>query len=96
MIPTWFKQLNKLADCIRTFPASHLFWSATNFEPLYVPILFPYLDYRPFQLKSTLKMFKMGRRLSKMFQKDKVNGGGILLNFLQDIGKFLSMSKSLV
>ena len=91
MTPTWIKQLNKTANCISN-PPSHSFWPATNYEPLFVTILFPYLDYRPFQLKSTPKMLKMGRRLSKVFQEDKVDRGDFLLN----IGKLPSMSKSTV
>ena len=96
MISTWLKQLNKTADCIFTIQAAHSFWPSTNFEPLFVAILFPYLDYRPFQLKSTPKMFEMGRRLSKVFQEDRVDGGNLLLKVLLDIGKLPSMSKSMV
>ena len=51
MTPIWLKQINKAADCIFVIPACHSFWPATNFEPLYVAILFPYLDYMPFELK---------------------------------------------
>ena len=90
--PDWMKQLNKAADCTFTITATHPFWPAHNFEPLIVALLFPYLQHRPFQLRSTPKMFEMGRRLSKVFQEDKVDGGDILFKFLLDIGKLQTMS----
>ena len=96
MTPTWLKQINKAADCIFVIPACHPFWPATNFEPLYVAILFPYLDYRPFQLKGTPKMYEMGRKLSKVFQEVEVDGRNILRKFLLDIGNLPSMSPRMV
>ena len=96
MTPDWRKQLNKAADCIFTIPASHPFWPTHHFEPLVVAILFPYLNHRPFQLKSTPKMFEVGRRLSKMFHEDKVDGGNILFQLLLDIKKLSSMSQRMV
>ena len=41
-------------------------------------------------------MFEMGRRLSKMFQEDKMDGGDFLLKFLLDIRKISSMSPRVV
>ena len=96
MTPTWLKQLIKAADCIFTIPASHPFWPSTNYEPIYVVILFPYINHRPFQLRGTPKMFAMGRRLSKGFQDVEVDGGNILLKFLQDIRRLPSMSECMM
>ena len=96
MTPEWMKQLIKAADCTFTIQASHPFWPSHHFEPLIVAILFPYINHRPYQLKSTPKMFEMGRRLSKMFQEDKMDGGDLLLKFLLDIRQLPSMSKRMV
>ena len=71
MTPRWLKQLNKAADYIFTISPCHSFWSTNNFEPLYVALIFPYLEYRPFQLKQTPKFFQVGGRLSKVLQENK-------------------------
>ena len=96
MTPTWLKQLYKAADCIFTIPACHDFWPAKNFESLSVAILFPYLPYRPFQLKSTPKMLDMGRRLCKVFKEDKVDGRDILLKLLLEVGSYKSLPQRMV
>ena len=96
MTPIWRKQLNKAADCIFSIPASHSFWPAINHEPLIVALIFPYLPFRPFQLKGTPKMFYMGRKLSKMFQEDQVDTGDFLLKFLLEVRNFQTMPEGLV
>ena len=96
MTPIWLKQCNKAADCIFHIPASHPFWPSSKFEPLFVAILFPYIRHRPFQLKSTPKMFQMARYLCKVFQDNKLDGGSILRQFLLDIGNIPTMSRSMV
>ena len=96
MTPLWLKQLNKAGDCLFTITPCHPFWPSDNCEPLIVALLFPYLPYRPYQLKGTPKMFYMGRKLSKVFQEPKMDGGNLLLKFLLEIGKFSTMQESVV
>ena len=96
MTPTWLRQLIKAADCIFTVPASHPFWPSTNYEPVYVAILFSYINHRPFQLRGTPKMFEMGRRMSKLFQDVEVDRGDILFKCLQGIRRLPSMSECMV
>ena len=96
MTPTWLKQLHKCGDCIFSIPASHSFWPSTSFEPLIVAILFPYIPYRPFQLKTTYKMFYMGRRLSQVFKENQVDGGDILLKLLLEVRRYKTLSRSVV
>ena len=96
MTPLWLKQLNKAADCIFTISPVHPFWPTNCFESLTVAILFPYLSYRPYQLKGTPKMFYVGRRMSKVFKENKMDGGNILLQLLLEVNKYESMSCSMV
>ena len=96
MTPKWLKQLLKAADCIFSIPASHPFWPSCHCEPLVVAILFPYLRYRPYQLKGTPKMFQMGGSLSKMFQETEVDTGSVLFKFLLGVKEFQSMSECMV
>ena len=96
MAPTWLKQLHKCGDCIFSIPASHSFWPTDVYEPLIVAILFPYISYRPFQLKTTFKMFYMGRRLSQVFKEDHVDGGDIMFKLLLEVRKYKTLSRSMV
>ena len=96
MTPLWLKQLSKAADCIFTVPPTHPFWPKHCFESLTIAFLFPYLPYRPFQLKSTPKMLYMGRKLSKMFKENQMDSGNILLEFLLEVGRYPSMSRLMV
>lgn len=96
MTPLWLKQLFKASDCIFSIPASHGFWTADNFEPLTVALIFPYLPYRPFQLKGTPKMFQMGRELSQVFKEHNLDGGNILCKFLLEVRKFQTMPSRVV
>ena len=41
-------------------------------------------------------MFHMGRKLSKVFKEDKVDGGNILFKFLLEVKKYDSMPCSVV
>ena len=91
MNPNWMKQLNDAAAFTFTIAATHPFWPAHNFEPLIVTILFPYLKHRPFQLRSTPKIFGIERRLPKVFQMDQVDEGDILLKYLFNIVELPSM-----
>ena len=96
MTPTWLKQLHKCGDCIFSIPASHSFWPTDAYEPLIVALAFPYISYRPFQLKTTFKMFYMGRRLSQVFKEDHVDGGDILLKLLLEVRKYKTLPRSMV
>ena len=96
MTPTWLKQLHKCSDCIFSIPAAHPFWPSTSYEPLTVGILFPYISYRPFQLKKTFKMCYMGRRLCKVFKENHLDGRDILLKLLLEVRRYETMSRSMV
>ena len=94
--PMWLKQLNKAADCLFIIPATHKFWGPHNFEHLVVAFIFPFLPFRPWQLKSTPKMFSMGRQLCKVFREEDVDPGNFLLKFLLECRKFSSLSPDVV
>ena len=96
MTPLWMKQLNKAADCFFVVPARHPFWDSDKYEPLIVAVLFPYIPHRPFQLKSTPKMFYMGRTLCKVFKEDHMDGGDLLCKFLLEIRGLQTLSQELV
>ena len=73
--PTWLKQLNKSAGCILIISAYHSFWSATNFEPLYVSILFLILNTGPFNSKQHQKCSRWVGDCQRYFKRIKWMGG---------------------
>ena len=94
--PVWLRQLNKVADLPFVIPPIHPYWDSHNYENLVVAIVFPFLPFRPWQLKGTPKMLSMGRDLCKMFTEKEVDSGDILRKFLLVNGKFSTMSPDVV
>ena len=94
--PLWLKQLNKAADCHFIIPATHKFWGPHNFEHLVVAFVFPFLPFRPWQLKGTPKMFSMGRQLCKVFREKEVDPGNFLFKFLLECRELPSLSPNVV
>ena len=92
----WMRQFNKLADCRFVIEPIHDFWKPSNFEPLLVAIVFPFLPFRPFQLCRTPKMFQMGRRLCQVFQENTLAKQNILFEFFVEFRQLSSMPQNMV
>ena len=85
MTPVWLKGLNKVADLTFEISPVHDFWSADLHEKLVVAFIFPFLPFRPWQLRSTPKMLSMGRELRKVFKTKEMAGGKLLRKLLLEI-----------
>ena len=96
--PLWLRQFNKAADMVFMIPASSnlLYWPASSHEQLYVAILFPYLNFRPWQLRRSPKVVQTGRELLKMFSNPEVDGGDLLFKRLSEFRAIPSMSRDMV
>ena len=81
MTPLWLKQLFKTADLIVNIVPEYDYWSSSQFEPLTVAICFPYLNFSPWQLRSTPQLCRMAREVRKV-QKEKIMDPGRLLRKL--------------
>jgi len=65
-------------------------------EPLVIAFCFPFLKYRPWQIKNTPKMCATSRELQKMFAESTMDPGHLLHKLFQ-LGKGLpSMSEHMV
>ena len=51
----WLKQLHKAADVVLIIPPLFSFWNELMFEPLCIAFCFPYLPFRPSELRWTTK-----------------------------------------
>ena len=98
MTPLWLCTFNRTVDCHFFVPATadHSFWPAASHEALYVGIAFPYLPFRPHQIRQTPKAVHMGRTLCKVFEKKRVDGGSLLFEFLREFRRLASMSPDVV
>ena len=96
MTPIWLKNLNKVADL--TFPIApvHSFWGPHLHKNLIVAFVFPFLPYRPWQLRGTPKMLSVGREMSKVFKTQEVAGGDFLRKFLLEVKSFPGMQSCMV
>ena len=80
--PLWLKQLYKVCDLIFFIPANFSFWSTEMYEPLCMGLCFPFLKYRPWQLKRAPKLLEMGRQLHKMCKEDNMDPRNLLRKLL--------------
>jgi hypothetical protein len=82
MAPSWRRQLSKVADVVFEIPAGKLTaWDASSHEPLVVGIVFPFLPFRPWQLRGTPKFLAMGRKLCKVWKESETDGRDFLRKF---------------
>jgi hypothetical protein len=93
---TWVKQLWKAADLVFEVPAGTEGWPTDMFEPLTIGILFPFAPHRPWQLRSTPKMFYVARELRRLFKEEDLAAGNFLRQFLVDCQRLQSMSQDVV
>jgi hypothetical protein len=70
MQPTYFKQLLKAADLVISLPVGHPAWPEEMYEPLTLAFVFPFLQYRPWQLKGSEGLLSVGRQLLSMWKEN--------------------------
>ena len=93
---TWLKQLNKAADIVLTIPARYSFWTTNMFEPVVIAFLFPYLPFRPWQIRSTPKLLAFGREMQKMFREKEVDPSYLLHKFYRSSTRLPTLSLDVV
>ena len=96
MTTRWLKQLYKASDIVFQVPAGCPYWPAFLDEPLTIGLVFPFIRSRPWQLRRTPKMFKMGRSLSQVFKEEQMAAGDLLRKFLLDCRGLRSLPEHLV
>ena len=96
MAPEWRKQLYKAVDVVFEIPADSPGWPGRLHEPLMIGLLFPFLSCRPWQLRSTPKMFYMDREMRRVLQTKDMASGDLLREFLLEIRKFPALSPDVV
>jgi hypothetical protein len=73
MQPEWRKALSKASDLVLSVPVGHEAWPEEMYEPLTIAFIFPFLHFRPWQLRRSPYLLEMGRQLSGLWRS---NGPG--------------------
>jgi len=78
MTPEWRRNLIKAADLLFEVPVVHPAWPAAVHEPLTVAVVFPYLSRRPWELRKTGLLVKLGGKLRGVLKEDPDAGRDLL------------------
>jgi hypothetical protein len=70
MHPHWRKQLYKAADLVVSLPVGHYAWGEEMFEPLTLAFVFPFVSFRPWQLRGSPQLLELGRQLSRVWREN--------------------------
>ena len=89
MQPEWRKALYKAADLVVSLPIGHAAWPKEMFEPLTIAFIFPFLSYRPWQLRRSQHILDLGRKLSGVWGENQP-GEGLILRELWGLQRKLS------
>lgn len=73
----WKKQLLKCCDIMIDVSAGKSYWSHDQYVPLTLGICFPFLPFRPWQLRHTPKLFAIERKLPRMLKDNHLDGEGV-------------------
>ncbi len=68
MHPHWRKQLYKAADLVLSLPVGHCAWGEEMYEPLTLAFVYPFVSFRPWQLRGSPQLLELGRQLSRVWR----------------------------
>lgn len=92
----WLRQLYKASDIVFEVPVGSHVWPSEMHEPLLIGILFPFIRFKPWQLRNTPKMFAVGRQLRKVFEVSAVDAGNFLCEFWNTCLRLQSVPENVV
>ena len=68
----------KAADLVLSLPPGHPAWPTQMFEPLTIAFVFPFLSFRPWQLRGSIALLALGRKLSQVWKDNHTREGPFL------------------
>jgi len=93
----WRKQLFKCSDLVIEMPFDNKLWTKeTHHEPLTIALLFPFLPFKPWQLKRSFAFMGMGRVLRRMWQEGYFSQWDILRELFVWTGRLSTMPSNMV
>ena len=94
--PLWVTQIYKAADIVCEVPAGQPLCDSTMHEPLLIALIFPFLRVKPWQLRSTPKMYSMGGELRKVFKTEGMDARDILRELWRTCHRLTTMPENVV
>ena len=96
MAPEWRRQLFKAADLVVELPFFNLWTKDAQHEPLVFAVVFPFLSFRPWQLKNAPAFLGMGRLLRRLWKADPVSVWHVLQQFFTWSRSLATLSEGVV
>ena len=97
MTPEWQRQLHRVSDLFVELPYDDSLWNKSiQHEPLIFAVIFPFLNYRPWQLKRTGAFLGMGRILRSMWKSDEVPSWFVLRKLFEQQRKLSDLQEGVV
>ncbi len=82
MAPRWRRLFMKVCDFTCLISPGPSFWPANAHEPLWVGVVMPFVNCRPWSLKQAPLLVEMGRDLRRVLEDSEGDGGDILWKLL--------------
>ena len=96
MTSRWRNHLLKVADLFVTVPIEENVWPESNFEPLILAIVLPFVSRNPWKLRKTKLVKDCEGSLQKMLKDNFVLGGNLLRELLQSTRSLETLPGSMV
>ena len=78
MQPLWRKHLFKAADIVLTLKPGHPAWPIDMYEPLTIAFVFPFISFKPWQLRGSPQLMALGKQLCEVWVEDTRREGPLL------------------
>jgi len=93
----WRKQLYRVSDVVVELPFNDGVWAQRfQHEPLTLAFVFPFLEYKPWQLKRSYSFLGMGRMLRKLWKDGEIPLWVVLHKFCKWASRLYTLSPGMV
>jgi hypothetical protein len=96
MQPEWKRQLFRVSDFFIELPFDEIWNKETYHEPLIFAVIFPFLNYRPWQLKRTGAFLGLGNVLRSLWKEDQCSPWSILRKLFMQTRQLESLQEGVV
>ena len=95
MEPHWRRHLYRSADVVLTLPAGHPAWPSEMHEPLIIALFYPFLSYRPWQVRKAPVIVALAEQLQRVWKTDGGSEGPVLRQLWDGPRRLANMSEVL-
>ena len=96
MTMEWKRQLFRVSDLFIELPFDDYWTKEEHLEPLTLAVVFPFLNFRPWQLKRSQTFLGMGNVLRQVWKKDQSSPWIVLRKFFEQSRKLETLPEGVV